>query len=345
MRKILLFITLLLAQALSAQICSGDSDLFGFSGGDDCDPRSNLGCIRHYIGSKGESTYLLISVPGSGEPVDFSKNNNVRIDYDNGTFLKAKVHSAEAIKLSKPYARDKFYITLVEFPIESSELCREKRIKKIQIERDCGEIHIIPIGRSTGLNLSKEFPGHFETAKNRAIENSENRKLLADAQQMPENIQLYVEENYPNHSYSLVQLDTVRMPFRHIMLLDYSIRRGHGELANKLEEASSVGEELTHILEQGDSLVKAFDRQLTTLEKEFKFPLAANGDQDDYQRAIIELVDYEGTETITLCSRIGEVGFSTVDFWTEANNCRKEIEELQEFINWIRRQQEQPQEE
>ena len=42
--------------------------------------------------------------------------------------------------------------------------------------------------------------------------------------------------------------------------------------------------------------------------------------------------------------KIGEDSFSTIDFWEEAYNCREKIEEFEELINWIRRQQEHPQE-
>ena len=341
MKRFLLFVMLILVQTLSAQIYSGKSNFFAFSGEDDCDPRNDLGYIRHYITPKGESTYFSISLPGAGTAIDISKNSNVRIDYNDGTFLKTKVHSSEVCKLSKPYAKEKFYVTLIEFPIERNELCNEKRIRKILIERDCGEIYIISVKRFTGLYLNKEFPGHFETAMNRAIADCKNKQQLADAHRLPEHLQLYIVENYPNHSYSLALLDTVHMPFRQIQLLDYSIKNEHGELANKIEEARSGGEEYTHFLEQGDSIVKEFDEQLISLENKLEFPLAARGDQDDYQRAIIVLVDYDGKKEMTLYTRVGETTPTPIDPWQVADKCSKSIADLEELINWLRRQQEQ----
>ena len=334
----------IMAQTLHAQVYSGDSELFGLSR-EDYDLYSDIGCIRHYMSAKGESTYFVISVPGIDTPTDMSKNNNVRIQYNDNTYLMSQIHSSEVVKLSRPYARKKLYSTIIEFPVDENELCGKKRIRKIYIERDCGEIYIIETDRLRALVLNKEFPEHFAKAKSMAEKDKEQKELLADKYEMPEHVQRYLEEEYPQHSYSIVHLDTVHMPLHSIMLLDYCITDEQNELAEQIEELQNEGMDCTSLLQHGDSLVGAFKEELAIYENEYRTGATARGDENDYQRATVELKSYDGKETITLCSRIGEESFSTIDFWEEADNCREKIEDFEDFINSTRKELEEPEEE
>ncbi len=344
MKSILLLFMVIMAQTLHAQVYSGDSELFGLSR-EDYDLYSDIGCIRHYMSAKGESTYFVISVPGIDTPTDMSKNNNVRIQYNDNTYLMSQIHSSEVVKLSRPYARKKLYSTIIEFPVDENELCGKKRIRKIYIERDCGEIYIIETDRLRALVLNKEFPEHFAKAKSMAEKDKEQKELLADKYEMPEHVQRYLEEEYPQHSYSIVHLDTVHMPLHSIMLLDYCITDEQNELAEQIEELQNEGMDCTSLLQHGDSLVGAFKEELAIYENEYRTGATARGDENDYQRATVELKSYDGKETITLCSRIGEESFSTIDFWEEADNCREKIEDFEDFINSTRKELEEPEEE
>ena len=340
----MLLLLLIIAQTLPAQVYCGDSELFGLSR-EDYDLYSDIGCIRHYMSAKGESTYFVIAVPGIGTPAEMSKNNNVRIQYYDDTFLKTQIHSSEVVKLSSPYAREKLYSTIIEFPIDKSELCGKKRIRKIYIEKDCGEIYVIETNRLRALVLNKEFPEYFDLARSNAEKDKEQKELLADKFEMPEHIQCYLEEEYPQCSYSIVHLDTVRLPLQSIMLLDYCITDELDKFAEQIEELQNTGIDCTSLLQQGDSLVTKLKEELENYEHEYSTGATARGDENDYLRATVELKSYEGTETITLCSRIGEENFSTIDFLEEADNCWKKIEEFEELINWIRSQQEQQEDE
>ncbi len=342
-RSLLLFM-IIMAGNVCAQVYSGDSKLFGLSR-EDYDQYSDIGCIRHYMSAKGESTYFVISVPGIAIPADMSKNNNVHIQYNDNTSLATKIHSSEVVKLSSPYAREKLYSTIIEFPIDRSEFCGKKRIRKIYIERDCGNIYIIETNKLWGFILNKEFPKHFDLAKSNAQKDKEQKELLADKYEMPEHILRHLEKEYPQCSYSIVHLDTVHMPLHSIMLLDYCITDEHDRLAEQIEELQNEGMDCTSLLQHGDSLVTLFKEELENYEYEYRTGAAARGDENDYLRATVELKSYEGVETITLCSRIGEENFSTIVFWEEADNCWKKIEEFEEFINWIRSQQEQQEDE
>ena len=344
MKKILLLIAVLLTQTLSAQVYCGESKLFGLSR-EDYDLYSDIGCIRHYMSAKGESTYFVISVPGIDMPADMSKNNKVRIQYNDDTYLMSQIHSSEVVKLSSPYARKKLYSTIIEFPVDENELCSKKRIRKIYIERDCGDVYVIETNKFRAFTLNKEFPEHFAKAKSMAEKDKEQKELLADKYETPGNVQRYMEEEYPQHSYSIIHLDTVHLPLQSIMLLDYFITEKQEELAGQIEEQKNAGMDYTGLLQHGDSLVSAFKEELAIYENEYRTGATARGDGNDYQRATVELKSYDGKETITLCSRIGEENFSTIDFWEEADNCREKIEEFEEFINWIRSQQEHKEDE
>ena len=337
-RSLLLFM-IIMASNVGAQVYSGDSKLFGLSR-EDYDLYSDIGCIRHYMSEKGESTYFVISVPGIGTPAEMSKNNNVRIQYYDDTFLKTQIHSSEVVKLSSPYAREKLYSTIIEFPIDRSELCGKKRIRKIYIEKDCGEIYVIETNRLRALVLNKEFPEYFDLARSNAEKDKEQKELLADKYEMPEHIQCYLEEEYPQCSYSIVHLDTVHLPLQSIMLLDYSIIDELEKFAEQIEELQNTGMDYTSLLQQGDSLVTKLKEELENYEHEYITGATARGDENDYLRATVELKSYDGKETITLCSRIGEEGFSTIDFWEEADNCRQKIEEFENFINLTRKETE-----
>lgn len=340
MRKVLLLLMMLLTQALSAQVYYGESKLFGLKS-EQCDPYSDLGCIRHYMTAKAENTYFVISVPGKNEAVDISKNNNVRVEFNNDTYIKTQVHSAEVVKVSRPYARERLYSTIIEFPIDEDELCKKKKIRKIYIERDCGNIYVIEIGKFWALCLNRLFPEYIDKAKENAQKDKEQKELLADKYQMPEYIRQYIEENYPDHSYSLVELDTVHLPIRSVMLLDYYINEEYNGLTVKIDEAEEAGENYTQLVQQGEDIVKNFKKELAKYEHEYRKPTAARGDENDYLRATIELKDYEGKEIITLCSRIGEESFSTIDFWEEADKCKKAISKIEQLIMWMREQEEQ----
>ena len=344
MKSILLLFMVIMAQTLHAQVYSGDSKLFGLSR-EDYDLYSDIGCVRHYMSAKGESTYFVISVPGIDTPTDMSKNNNVRIQYNDDTYLMSQIHSSEVVKLSSPYARKKLYSTIIEFPVDENELCGKKRIRKIYIERDCGEIYIIETNRLRAFTLNKEFPEHFAKAKSMAEKDKEQKELLADKYEMPGHVQRYLEDEYPQCSYSIVQLDTVHLPLQSIMLLDYFITEKQEELAGQIEEQKNAGMDYTGLLQHGDSLVGAFKEELAIYENEYRTGATARDDGNDYQRATVELKSYDGKGTITLCSRIGEESFSTIDFWEEADNCREKIEEFENFINSTRKELEEQEEE
>ena len=119
--------TLLLAQTALAQVFRGESKYFGL---EDYVARPSeskndvLGCIRHYIGEKGESSYIVISIPHPTEEIGISRNNNVYIEYANNKYSRSVVHSTATNRLSKQYAREKQYETLLECPVDESELCR-----------------------------------------------------------------------------------------------------------------------------------------------------------------------------------------------------------------------------
>ena len=335
MRKVLLLLMVLLTQALSAQVYYGESKLFGLKS-EQCDPYTDLGCIRHYITAKAENTYFVISVPGKNEAIDISKNNNVRVEFNNDTYIKTQVHSAEVVKVSRPYARERLYSTIIEFPIDEEELCKKKRIRKIYIERDCGNIYVIEIGKFWALCLNRLFPEYIDKAKENAQKDKEQKELLADKYQMPEYIRQYIEENYPDHSYSLVELDTVHLPLRSVMLLDYYITEEYNELTVKIDEAEEAGENYTQMVQQGEELVKNFKKELAKYEHEYMKPTAARGDENDYQRVVIELVNYNGTENVTIFTRVGEVLPTDFDFHKEADGCRASIEELEKYIGQLR---------
>ena len=340
MKKILLLVAILFTQALSAQVYYGDSDFFCFAF-NDMNPLSEFGCVRHYIGTKGESTFLIVSIQSYNKAVNISKNKNVRIDYSDGTFMKTKVHSSKVVTLSKPYAKKKFYTTLVEFPVEKEELCSKKKIRKIYIEKDNENIHLIEIGQLNALCLNKEFPEYFSVAEKRAQEDKTQKLLVASNYEMPQHIQQHVEEKYPNCSYSLIELDTVHLPLSQIVLLNYFVTDSREELAAKADEAQKAGQSYAQMLQHSTRELKEYKKELEMHQEEYENPQAARGDENDYQRAIIELNGYNGKETITLYTRVGEENFSTIDFRKEAENCRKSILEFEKLINRLREQQEQ----
>ena len=340
MKKILLIIVLLV-QTLQAQVFRGESDIFGihYDIVDSCDKKNlEAGRIRHYItASGGESTYIVISIPKATNAIDISKNRNVYIEYGDGTYFKTQVHSSETKTLSKPYARKKFFETIIECPIEENDLC-QKRIKKIYLERDNGEEYTISIVRIWAKYLHRELPQYFAAAKKRAIKKKERQEFLTDTfgEKIPDKIQRYLEENYPQHSYSLMELDTVYLPYRSILLLDYAITEERIKLTDKIDEEKNNKEEYNRLLQQGDSIVSGLKEELLLLEDEYQFPQKATGkESDDYQRAIIELINYEGKDTITLHTRISEESFTTTDFWEAADKCWEKISEFEELLDWI----------
>ena len=95
------------------------------------------------------------------------------------------------------------------------------------------------------------------------------------------------------------------------------------------------------MLQHSTRELKEYKKELEMHQEEYENPQAARGDENDYQRAIIELNGYNGKETITLYTRVGEENFSTIDFRKEAENCRKSILEFEKLINRLREQQEQ----
>lgn len=340
MKKILLLIAVLLTQTLSAQVYSGESDAFWLPydcGKSDKSKSVELGFIKHYIGPRGESTYFKILVPAKNKAIDISKNNSVRIEYNDGSYMKTQIHSVEIEKLSKPYARERFYGTIVEFPIERSELCSKKRLKKIYIERDCGKVHVIEIGKIRAVYLNKGFNTAFTQAQERAQSHKEEMQLVVYQQHTPSHITQYLEDNYPECSYSLTQLDTVYLPIRSILLLGYSVTEAHEEVAGNIEKTE---ENYAQILELGENLLKDFWSKLENYEEQYNNPQTAtdNDGDDRYKRATVVLRSYEGVDTITLYTRVGEESFVEFDFQQDADDCRKAIQEFERLINRMRSQ-------
>lgn len=340
MKKILLLLMLMLAQTLSAQVCYGDSDVFCFAFNDD-NPLVEYGCVRHYISAKGERTFLVISIQNYEKAIGIDKNNNVRINYNDGTHLKTVVHSSTVETLSKPYAKKKFFATLVEFPVGKNELCSGKKIKEIYIEMNDGRLYHLEIGKVWATHLATLFPELFSEAKEKAEKNRKHKQEVAPKNEMPKHIKQFIEEYYPEHSYSLIKLDSVHLPLSSIVLLDYFITEALNGLTGKIDEAEKSGQDNTQLLQQSIVQLKKFKRELKNYENEYLNPKPARGDDDDYLRTIIELNGYDSKETLMLYSRVDEESFATIDFWKEADDCRKGIQQFEELIDRLRSLQEQ----
>jgi hypothetical protein len=296
-----------------------------------------LGQVRYYIGEKGESAYIVISIPHSTEKIDISRNNNVYIEYANDKYSKTQVHSTETNRLSKPYAREKLYETLLECPVDEEDLCK-RRIKSISIETDNKEEFIIKIGWFWGTYLCKSFPDYFAEAKEDAESRKERREFLTETfgENIPDNIKNYLEERFPEQSYNLIQLDTVYMPFRSIALFDYAIKEEIADFAYMTDEAQEAGRGYDRLLDRGDTIVKEFKKELALYEEEFEIKYAAEGKDDDYQHAVVEVIGYSGKDTITLFTKVGEEKPTEFDFKKTADECRTSIKELEEYIQRLR---------
>ena len=70
---------------------------------------------------------------------------------------------------------------------------------------------MIETNKFRAFTLNKEFPEHFAKAKSMAEKDKEQKELLADKSETPGHVQRYLEEEYPQHSYSIIHLDIVRM--------------------------------------------------------------------------------------------------------------------------------------
>ena len=334
MRGLLLFITLSLVQFVQAQTLScGESDLFWIPD-DRGSINDELGCIRHYIGAKGESTFLVITLPSSRTALEISKNNNVYIKYTDGRYLKTQVHSVEVEKLSKTYAKEKLFATIIECPVNKEELCNG-RIKRIEITQDCGAEHIIHIKNIWGRYLQQDMPYYFESAEKRAVKKKEKKEFLVSAfgGDIPHHIRLHLDEHYPNHSYSLIRLDTVHLPLRAIQALNHNIRKEGRALTDSIDAARSTNSDYTRLRHWGDSLVSAFKDDLQFFEYEYENPEVARGTGSDYQRVSIELKGYEECDTITLNTKVGSEKVSTIDFRKEAAKCHQKITELERVLD------------
>lgn len=335
-----MLMTLLLAQTALAQVFRGESKYFGL---EDYVARPSeskndvLGCIRHYIGEKGESSYIVISIPHPAEEIGISRNNNVYIEYANNKYSRSVVHSTATNRLSKQYAREKQYETLLECPVDENELCK-RRIKSISIETYNGEEFVIRMGWFWGTYLCRSFPNYFAEAKKDAEKRKERKEFLTETfgKDIPDNINSYLKQKYPEDSYNLVQLDTVYMPFRPIALLGYAIKDATADLVGEITEAQVTGCGYALLLEKGDSIVREFKKELAMYEDEYETHYAAEGGEDDYQRVVIELVNYNGTESVTIFTRVGEEFPTDFDFHKEADGCRASIEELEKYIGQLR---------
>ena len=340
MKKILLLIAVLIAQTVSAQVFCGESRLFGletYVARPSLSKKDVLGRIRYYIGEKGESTYIVVSIPHSTEEIGISRNNNVYMEYANDKYTKTLVHSIETNKLSKPYAREKLYETLLECPVDEDELCK-RRIKRICIETDDGDELTIKMNWFWGTYLCKSFPDYIAEAKKDAEQRKERREFLTETfgENIPDNIKEFLEEKYPEKSYNLISLDTVYMPFRPIALLEYAIKEEIADFTYKTEEVQEAGEGCEQLLESGNTAVKEFKEELAQYEEEYKTQYAAEGGSDDYQRTVIEVIGYDGKEKITLYTRVGEERPTEFDFEKTAEECRACIKELEEYIPKLR---------
>ena len=276
----------------------------------------------------------MISVPHSTEEIGISRNNNVYMEYANDKYSKTLVHSIETNKLSKPYAREKLYETLLECPVDEDELCK-RRIKRICIETDNGDELTIKMDWFWGTYLCKSFPDYIAEAKKDAEKRKERREFLTETfgENIPDKIKEYLKEKYPEESYNLIRLDTVYMPFRPIALLEYAIKDEMADLIYKTEEAEEGYDQL---LERCDTIVQEFKEELAQYEEEYKTQYAAEGGSDDYQLVVIEVIDYNGKEIITLYTRVGEERPTEFDFVKTADECRACIKELEEYIQKLR---------
>ena len=331
---------LLLAQTALAQVFSGESKFFGLEDyvARPSESRTDvLGCIRHYIGEKGESSYIVISIPHSTEEIGISRNNNVYIEYANNKYSKSVVHSTGSNRFSKQYAKEKLYETLLECPVDESELCK-RRIKSISIETDNGEEFIIRMGWFWGTYLCRSFPDYFAEAKKDAEKRKERKQFLTKTfgDDIPDNIKSYLKQKYPEDSYNLIHLDTVYMPFRPIALFGYAIKEATANIADEIARALETESSYAQVLEKGYSIVREFKNELAMYEDEYETHYAAEGGEDDYQCVVIELVNYNGTESVTIFTRVGEEHPTEFDFRKEADGCRTAIEEMENHINRLR---------
>lgn len=349
-KLILLLIGLPLAAVCNAQeLTIGESDPFWIEsnktwsvGADRL--YSAMGFIRCYVNDSGERQFFfVVTTPRLDEVWDISEGASIVCEYSDGSRSDGKVHKIDTYSQTLPaggmFSYRKHYTQMCENTLNIKEL-QEKKVSKIIIRRDGGDIYDVRVKEKYAEKLRKKIGDAIEQASAAADakkERTDNIDNYFSKNELPNHALDYMTETYPGTSCNVLKADTVELPYRVLMSLEVVVALDQGKLSDRFLQASEMSNidernaAYSALLHIGDSLCKAHSEQLTLQEIRAKNP---SDDYMNYRRWSVELVTHASRDTVDIFTRLGEEDYiSFHDFLKKKNDVSSKIADFKAYLD------------
>lgn len=304
---------------------------------------SAMGFMRCYKNAGGEKQFFfVITTPRLDEAWDISEGASIACEYSDGSRSDGKVHKIDTYSQPLPaggiYSYRKHYTQMCENTLNIKEL-QEKKVSKIIIRRDGGDIYDVRVKEKYAEKLRKKIGDAMEQASAAADakkERTNNIDNYFSKNELPQQAIAYMTETYPGTSYNVIKADTVELPYRVLMSLEVVVTLDQEKLSDRFVQASEMSNidernaAYSALLHIGDSLCKAHNEQLALQEIRAKNP---SDDYMNYRRWSVELITHASRDTIDIFTRLGEEScISYHDFFKKKNDVSSKIADFKAYL-------------
>lgn len=271
-------------------------------------------------------------IPNLDEYWDISEGAKVAFEYYNGD---KDIYNINAVERETSYIASinsnhciLYAICRVDF-----KKITTTPIKQIIIQRESGEIYDIKFKTKKAKKLCKKFEEMIFEAKNNAyIDKTKKEKIkeyFGDKLEAP----AHVKEYLTGKDYKVLKVDTVEMPVRLLLGVQFTIAVDHSRAVDACTAASAQGREAMYRVynEQiaiGDSLFNEYNILLQMADSVRKAERPSADGYQNYQRVAIEI----GGVTKYIYSDSGKISETAMSIDKEFSKCRELIEQYKAYL-------------
>lgn len=293
-------------------------------------PQAYIECLIK--GNKEDLSFYFI-LPRLDKHWDISKGAKVAFEYYNGD---KNVYELDSVKqelyVYSNFVNSKYSMTYARCRVDFEKITTTP-IKQIIIQRDCGDIYDIYFKVKKAGKLCKQFEEMIQESRMKAyadkVKKEKIKEYFGDKLEAP----AHVKEYLTGQDYKVLKVDTVEMPVRLLLGVQFTIAVDHSRAVDACTAASAQGREAIYKVynEQiaiGDSLFNEYNILLQMADSVCKAECPSADGYQNYQRVAIEI----GGITKYIYSDSGKISETAMSIDKEFSKCRELIEQYKAYL-------------
>lgn len=203
-------------------------------------PRAYISCG---LTDTEEELFFCLIMPGYERFFDIDESCKVALEYYDGT--KA-ITTIEYTSKNEHRIREGYNVCnlIAMFKVDMYKLCLSP-LKKIAVQRCNGDVYDVAIKNTRAKKLCEEFKGMVKAARANAKKDKSKKESIKEyfnepqQSQAPRVVDSHIKTLY-NENYTLISVDTVAMPIRLLMSLDFATTIDMSRLNTEIKKIKSL---------------------------------------------------------------------------------------------------------